>query len=449
MDAPLYDFVRKYAESDIVRFHTPGHKGKFYDIDRWDITEIEGSDVLYHEVGILEDSQKNASSVFGTGKTLYSTEGSSLCIRAMLALIKIYAVKIGKKPRVAAARNAHKVFMTASAILDIEVDWLYSDDCVGLVGCRITEAELDCYLQRCTEPPVAVYITSPDYLGRLADIKGLSRVCHKYGVLLVVDNAHGAYLKFLPENIHPIYLGADMCCDSAHKTLPVLTGGAYLHISENAPTVLCDNAKKAMATFASTSPSYLILASLDEVNPYLDFRFGEDLAEFTETIEKCKQLIARYGITFINDDPLKLTIEAKPFGYTGDALADIFRANSIECEFSDPDFVVFMLSPCNKTEEIYSLFGVLMALEHKTPKNTSLPTLRPLERRMSVKGALFSPSECIDVDSACGRVLADAGVMCPPAVPVAICGEVLDETAIECFKYYGIEKINVVENEVE
>lgn len=80
--------------------------------------------------------------------------------------------------------------------------------------------------------PAAVYITSPDYLGNLADIGGMSDVCRKYGVLLIVDNAHGAYLHFLPKPEHPLDLGAEMCCDSAHKTLPVLTGGAYLHISQ-------------------------------------------------------------------------------------------------------------------------------------------------------------------------------------------------------------------------
>ncbi len=449
MNTPLHDFIMRYSSGDTARFHVPGHKGKLSDIERLDITEIKGADVLYHETGVLEQSQKNAALIFGTEKTLYSAEGSSLCIRAMISLVKMHAEKTGRRPAVAAGRNAHKVFVTASALLGTDVDWLASESVSPLVSCNITPERLEAYLGSCKELPVAVYITSPDYLGNMADIKGLSEVCHRNDVLLIVDNAHGAYLNFLPENIHPINLGADMCCDSAHKTLPVLTGGAYLHISKNAPAYLSENAKKAMALFASTSPSYLILSSLDEVNYYLAGCFSDELAELIETISKCKMLLEESGKHFIGDEPLKLTLPAKAFGYYGDEVAEILRENQIECEFSDPDFVVLMISPFNSIEEIYKLFGVIMLLEPKDEIKDSLPEIKPLERKMSVKDALFAPSMNIDIDFAKGKILADTCVTCPPAVPVAICGEVLDETAIECFKYYGIEKINVVDNEVE
>ena len=102
-----------------------------------------------------------------------------------------------------------------------------------------------------------MYVTSPDYLGGMQDVAALAEVCHRYGTLLAVDNAHGAYLRFLRPSRHPLDLGADLCCDSAHKTLSVLTGGAYLHIARTAPTSLAENAKEALALFGSTSPSYL------------------------------------------------------------------------------------------------------------------------------------------------------------------------------------------------
>ena len=149
----------------------------------------------------------------------------------MVYLLSLYGKQQGKKPLIAAARNAHKAFLTAAAMLDAEVQWLYPRHPDSYLSCDLSPEELEEFLQSAPEKPTAVYLTSPDYLGNTADIRRLAEVCHRWGVLLAVDNAHGAYLKFLPKSMHPIDLGADICCDSAHKTLPVLTGGAYLHLS--------------------------------------------------------------------------------------------------------------------------------------------------------------------------------------------------------------------------
>lgn len=449
MNTPVVDFVKKYSENSTVRLHVPGHKGKgeesFYACD---ITEINGADVLYHEDGILEESQRNASLIFGTGKTLYSTEGSSLCIRAMTALIKMYAEKNGKKCVIAAARNAHKVFITSCALLDIDVKWLYPSDEMPLVSCIISKEALEEYLKSCRELPVAVYVTSPDYLGNISDIKALADICHKYGVLFAVDNAHGAYLRFLPEDIHPISLGADICCDSAHKTLPVLTGGAYLHISENAPAYILYNAKKAMGLFASTSPSYLILASLDKANKILSEDFRERLAELSEKINRMKAQLQEYGKKFIGDEPLKITLSTKPLGYYGYEAAELLRKHNIECEFSDRDFVVLMLSPYNTSEEINHLLGTLLFMVPRGAIEEPFPVLIAPEKKMTPRDAFFAPSKSTDVSEASGKVLSDVSITCPPAVPVAVCGELIDDAAVQCFKYYGIEKINIVDEEI-
>ena len=222
MDTPIVDFVRNYADKKALRLHMPRHKGEsFLGCESADITEIEGADVLYSPNGIIKQSEDNAAQIFGTSKTVYSTEGSSLSIRAMLYLVKIYGNTKNKKAFIAAGRNAHKTFVTAAALLDYKIDWLTADSDDTVISCNITPRILTEYLSKAEQKPLAVYVTSPDYLGNMLDIKGLAEVCRKYGVLLLVDNAHGAYLRFLAENLHPIALGADMCCDSAHKTLPV------------------------------------------------------------------------------------------------------------------------------------------------------------------------------------------------------------------------------------
>ncbi|MBE6716813.1 MAG: amino acid decarboxylase [Ruminococcaceae bacterium] len=445
MNTPVYDFIKEYAEKNTVRLHVPGHKGKAGEFcEAFDITEIDGADVLYHETGILAESQKNASAIFGTAKTVYSTEGSSLCIRAMLTLIKMLAVKNGRKPVIAAGRNAHKVFMIASALLDIEVQWIFPENKNSVISADISTGYLESFLDKKSELPTAVYITSPDYLGNLSDIKGLAEVCHKRGVFLAVDNAHGAYLNFLHKNRHPIFLGADICCDSAHKTLPVLTGGAYLHISETAPSEFRENAENAMSIFASTSPSYLILASLDKVNEYLEYGFVQGLSALIERLDTLKKNLISRGYSLIGNEPLKITVATKCYGYKGFELAEILRNNGIECEFYDPDYTVMMFTVNNSEDEISQVEKVLLSLEKKEEISCIFPKNPILSRKLSIKEALFSPSEEIKTEDAVGRILASPSVTCPPAVPIAISGEELNEEAVKCFSYYGIEKINVI-----
>ncbi len=141
-----------------------------------------------------------------------------------------------KRPVLLAARNAHKALLYAAALLDFDIRWLWpaAENAGALCSCPISAQMLTTALQELTgqgSTPFGVYVTSPDYLGGMQDIRALSAVCDTFGMPLLVDNAHGAYLRFLPgEPLHPIALGAAMCCDSAHKTLPVVTGGAYLHL---------------------------------------------------------------------------------------------------------------------------------------------------------------------------------------------------------------------------
>ena len=303
MKTPLDDFLREYVKDNKVRFHMPGHKGRaFLGMEEYDITEVEGADVLYSAEGVLRESMQNASELFGSVKTLYSTEGSSLSIRAMVYLIKLYSLSQGKKPKITAFRNAHKTFITACALTGTETEWLYGKENKGITCCNISAEEVRAYLDSTEELPTALYVTSPDYLGNIADIRSLSELCEEKGIILAVDNAHGAYLNFLPENRHPIHLGAHICCDSAHKTLPVLTGGAYLHVSHNAPALFAEKAEYALSLFASTSPSYLILRSLDKTNGLLSADYSEYLAEFVKKVQGIKDNLVSKGFSFIGDE---------------------------------------------------------------------------------------------------------------------------------------------------
>ena len=440
MNTPICDFARRYAESGALRLHMPGHKGTgFLGVEQWDITEIDGADSLYEAEGIIRESEDNASALFGA-PTFYSTEGSSQCIRAMVYLVALHAKKQGKRPLILAGRNAHKTFMSAVALLDVEVKWLLPREGESYLSCKVSAEEIDSLLNAAKERPTAVYLTSPDYLGNVADIAAIAKVCHRYGVLLVVDNAHGAYLKFLQHSRHPMDFGADMCCDSAHKTFPVLTGGAYLHVRE----AFAPQCKNALQLFGSTSPSYLIMQSLDGANAYLANGYGEKLAAFAEKVQALKERLAAQGYTLQGEEPMKVTIAAKSYGYTGEELSAVLEQESIVCEFADRDFVVLMLTPELGEDGLRRLEEALRAVPKQAAIEELPPAFHACTPVMSVREAMLSPSETVAVEESVGRVLAAASVGCPPAVPIVVCGERIDSEAAACFAYYGIKTCAVV-----
>lgn len=443
MNTPICDFVRAYARSNTLRMHMPGHKGTaFLGMEKWDITEIRGADSLYEAEGIIAESEKNAGALFGC-RTLYSTEGSSQCIRAMVYLMMLHAKGQGKKPLIAAARNAHKAFLTAAALLDAEVKWLYPGKPDSYLSCDLSPEELEEYLKNAPEKPTALYLTSPDYLGKTADIRRLAEVCHCRGVLLAVDNAHGAYLKFLPKSMHPIDLGADICCDSAHKTLPVLTGGAYLHLSREMEEAVGEQARNALMLFGSTSPSYLILQSLDAVNPYLE-KYPEKLERMLPRLDEFREKLCRQGYSLLGNEPLKLTIQAKLYGYTGVQLAESLRRMEIEPEFADPDYLVLMLSAETDEKDVKRLEQALCSIPKQSPITEASPIFLPGKQALSIREAALSASEWLPKDECLGRILALPTVGCPPAVPILVCGEQIDSHALSCFAYYGVESCCVV-----
>lgn len=443
MTTPICDFVRAYAEKNPLRLHMPGHKGvPTLGVEMLDLTEVEGADVLYDAHGVIRESQENASHLFGTAKTLYSTEGSSLSIRAMLYLAVRYAKEQGRSVcRIAAGRNAHKTLVSAAALLDLQIDWLWGED---LLRCDLTAERIEEYLTACAELPAAIYLTNPDYLGNTVDLAAIAKVCHANGVLLLVDNAHGAYLKFLPTDAHPITLGADACCDSAHKTLSALTGCGYLHLAKSAPRIFLDEAEAAMSLFASTSPSYLLLQSLDALNAMLDRDYPEHLAQLCKETEILRDTLSKHGFSMVGNEPIKLTIAPKSYGYTGEELAEFLWKEGIVCEFADRDFVVAMLSTAHSKSDLFRLRDALLSLPRRGEIQETAPKPSRAVRAMSIREAVFSPRETLAVDECLGRVLVSMNVSCPPAVPVALCGEIIDGQTIACLKYYGIAECEVV-----
>lgn len=466
---PIVDFVRSYAQSGKARFHMPGHKGKaLLGFEPLDITEIKGADELYDPEGIIAESEQNATRIFGTEHTYYSTEGSSQCIRAMLCLA-MQAAPIGQRPLLLAARNAHKALLYAAALLDFDIRWLWPapQNAGALCSCPVETSQLEAALQTLAQQqqkPFGVYLTSPDYLGGVQDISALAQVCKRYDVPLLVDNAHGAYLHFLPGGSqHPIRLGAAMCCDSGHKTLPVVTGGAYLHLGPAAPVRDEAAVRNALSLFGSTSPSYLILQSLDRCNVELAGGYPERIARRCAELEDLrKELNLRSRqqncpVPLVWEtgrfEPLKFTLDAASLGQSGTELAQRLRSEKIECEYADPRYVVLMFTPENPSQDLERLCTVLRTLLSEFDGRAVLPQdaaelFAQLEHelctRCTIRQAVLASQQLIPVEQSVGCVCAMPTVSCPPAIPIVVSGEQISSAAVRLMRHYHIEKVSVV-----
>ena len=468
MTTPIVDFVRSYAKSGTARLHMPGHKGQsLLGFEPLDITEICGADELYAPEGIIAESEANATRLFGTAHSYYSTEGSSQCIRAMLFLALQGAPQNGKRPVLLAARNAHKALLYAAALLDFDIRWLWpSAQAEGaLCSCPVTAEALTGALHAMAQQgntPFGVYVTSPDYLGGVQELPALAAVCRAQDVPLLVDNAHGAYLRFLPQNCHPIAQGAAMCCDSAHKTLPVVTGGAYLHLAQDEAAV-----RGALALFGSTSPSYLILQSLDACNAVLAGDYPRRLVQCCAALEGLRRSLNKaaaarqcpvpLAVAGAQQEPMKLTLDAAALGCTGTALADALRRAQLECEYADPRYVVLMPSAESSAAEFACLQTALHAICDEAPAADVSVTaddsaafaalagaLEAQPRRLTIREAVLAPQEMIPAAEAVGRICAAPAVSCPPAIPIVVSGETVPPEALPLFARYGIEKAAVV-----
>lgn len=466
--APIAEFARQYSCSGTARLHMPGHKGvPFLGCEPLDLTEIAGADELYEAEGIIAQSEANAARLFGTAATYYSAGGSSQCIRAMLMLAMQAAPQGAGRPVLLAARNAHKALVYSAALLDFEIQWLWPQgEGASLCSCPVPPERLRVRLEeliRQGRRPFGVYLTSPDYLGYMQDVAALAAVCRSQGVPLLVDNAHGAYLPFLPGGSrHPIALGAAMCCDSGHKTLPVLTGGAYLHLGPDAPVSRPEAVRGAMALFGSTSPSYLILQSLDLCNPYLAQGYPERLAGCIARLERlrtelnaasvARQTPVPLVLSGPDREPLKLTLDAAALGRTGQWLAGQLRHCGIECEYADQRSLVLMFTPENPPEDAARVRAALQDLLEQAgqvppaPEDPAPLFVRLAEEQKpvrSIREAVLAPAERVPLDRALGRVCALPTVSCPPAIPIAVSGEEIGPAALVLMRCYGVTDVAV------
>ncbi|MBC8560680.1 aminotransferase class I/II-fold pyridoxal phosphate-dependent enzyme [Fumia xinanensis] len=441
--SPIYHFLKEYARKSGSRLHMPGHKGRvdFYpepycSMLPYDITEVQGADALYEAEGIIGQSEAVAAKLYGVKETCFSAGGSTLSIMAMVAVASEFTKKI------LAVRNSHIAFVNACALTGVEPVWVFPpyDGETGLC-LPATAKEISAALDE--NPDIkAVYLTSPDYYGVTADIEKISEAVHRHGAILLVDNAHGAHLRFGQTDTHPMTLGADLCCDSPHKTLPVLTGGGYFHSNLD---ISKEDLKAKMALFGSTSPSYLILASLDLCNQYLLEQAKDDFVALAQQVQETETQLRRLGVCLLErrTDVTKITVDCQGFGYEDIAVAARLRKYAIEPEYVGGGKIVLMPSPFNKKADFSRIVSAFRSLPPLPPIPYPDCAFAP-KRALEIRKAVFAPSERISVEDSIGRIAAENKVTCPPAIPIVTAGERIGEAEKNLLKNSGILSVKVV-----
>lgn len=441
--APLYRALVAHLQKQRVSLHTPGHKNIHtvfpQDLSRLDLTELPDTDSLFEADGVIRQAERETAQVLGTAHTFFSAGGCTLCIQAMLRL-----VSLGGKRKVVAGRVVHRSAVHTMALLGLDPVWVMprADAGPGLPG-RVHPEDVRGALRQ-TPDAACVYVTSPDYFGVLADIAGLAQACQEYHVPLLVDNAHGAHLFFTSQP-HPLTQGASMTACSAHKTLPVLTGGAWLNLADD---TFAHAAKDAMALFGSTSPSYPVMASLDLCTQWIAEHAAQAYPRLEQRVQEIRVLARGLGFSVPHGpcDPTRISLYTPPVGWTGEQTAEFLRECGVEPEYADASYVVMIPTPCNPPEHFRRLAQALRQI----PRARALPepdcVFPPLpSQEVALREAVLRPSRTLPIRQAAGHIAACAACPCPPGVPVVMPGEKITPCAADFLLAYGFSHVKVLQ----
>lgn len=426
----IYSRLKKYAKAQ-KSFHVPGHKAcadfksRFPDA-AIDVTELSYSDNLHSPGGVIADAQRDIAEILGAERSYITTDGSSSGVLAMLYC----ASKRGNK--IIVFRNSHASVWNGCKLFGLEPLIVQGKERDGVL--QPPEGDIIEKLVSNDANISGVLVTSPDYYGNIAPLARYKDILKKYNRLLLVDEAHGAHLAFGDKKGYAgVY--ADMWVDGAHKTLPTLTQGAVLSLSN---TELIPLAEEALSIFRTTSPSYPVMASVEYGVKYLANNTRALLRAKT-AVEEFKSGDNEYKL-YPADDWTKLLIDFKPLGVSPDKVEALLAKKELHAEFSDGRYILFYLSPMTTPSDLASLKKKLTAvLQNKKLKDTyrEKPPVPEGDRSYSFQYALRKPCEWVALDDAVGRMCAKNAGLTPPCIPVVVSGEMITLAAVKALSRPG------------
>lgn len=445
--------LQAYAREEIYPCHMPGHKRRGWgelpeELCRLDITEIEGFDNLHQPEGILLELQKKAAALYGAEESFYLVNGSTCGIMSAVSCA------LPRGGHLLMARNCHKSAYHAAYLRDLKLSYLHPP---CLEEYEVFDAVLPSQVQEALErePDIgAVLIVSPTYEGRITDVRAVAEIVHKKGIPLIVDEAHGAHLGLHREEPpNSCQQGADLVIHSVHKTLPALTQSALLHV--NGSLVDREVLRRFLHIYQTSSPSYLLMAGIDNALEYLEADGGEVFVRFRRRMKRMRELLgACRHLKFLPEekaqDPGKLLISVKGTNLSGKQLYDLLlQEHRIQMEMAAGSYVLAMFTVNDGEEAFRRVTEALLQIDRglrEVPEKFRLwkedlflprPGAIPLGRAWDLR------TESVPLEESAGRHGGEFICLYPPGCPLLVPGEEITEEMCRLVQEYREEGLSV------
>ena len=437
----LYRKLENYGKSDYYPFHMPGHKrnpessAAAFPFER-DITEIYGFDNLHYAEGIIKEAQEHTAQIYGTKRCFFSVNGSTA------ALLAAVSAAVGKGGRILMARNCHKAVYHALYLRELEPVYIYphEDSRLGING-GISPSRVERYLEE-HQDVQAVLITSPTYDGVVSDVKNIAHAAHKFGIPLIVDEAHGAHFhfsKYFPTSAAE--LGADLVIQSFHKTLPSLTQTAVLHVCSD--RVDLEKIKRFMGIYQTSSPSYILMASIDACMDKMEQDGSRMFGEFTERLENARRRLMKcehirlvrpemLNSTSVYDyDRSKLLFATDGTSVNGKQLHDRLRNEfHIEMEMEAEKYVLGIAAVGDTEEGLNRLCDAIEQIDRQTEwvdkegkEEKEGCSYAKMKQLLTIAQAMDAPQKRFPLEESIGKVSGEFAYLYPPGIPIIVPGE--------------------------
>lgn len=443
---PLFDQLLLHAGSNPLSYHVPGHKNGavfpdeakhyFENILKLDVTELTGLDDLHSAEGVILESETLLADLYGAKRSFFLVNGSTVGNLAMILS------SLNEGDQVLVQRNSHKSIMNGIRLA--KADPVFLNPEYHLDWAVAGGVSLEVVKEATKQFPAAkvLILTYPNYYGLAYEIKEIIKFAHEQNIAVLVDEAHGVHFAvnpLFPESA--IALGADIVVQSAHKTLPAMTMGAYLHFNSNLQSV--DKLTSYLQMLQSSSPSYPLMASLDLARSYLGTYSKEDISYLIQSVEGFKnQLDSLSDIKVLTSerykvDPLKVTIQSTK-GLSGYEVQQLLEREGVYTELADPINVLLILPLLKK--DMFFPFDDTIGKIHKALKNTckTKAQAEPIKSSEPFSALSVSYKEMeqltnlvIPLEESAGKICAEMIIPYPPGIPLILPGEKITKKAIE------------------